>query len=85
MGRGYVIEHCVSTLNAIRKEEGYRIYLTEVLRGIARQSGISFDMSYREYIESMKPQKEETRTAEEVIDSIKEKVRNIRGDTLEST
>lgn len=84
MGRGYVIEHCISTLNTIRKEEVYKTYLTEVLRGIGKQVGVEFSKSYHDLIESMKPQKEETRTADEVIDGIKDKLQKIRGDTVES-
>lgn len=79
-GRGYVVEHCISAFNEKQKEETYRLYVTEILRGIGKQVGVSFSMSYTELIESMKPQKEETRTADEVIDDIKEKARKIRGD-----
>ena len=84
MGRGYVIEHCISTLNTKRKEDGYRFYLTEVLRHISKHMGLEIKLSYYEFLESMKPQKEETRTADEVIDSIKAKAMRIRGDTVES-
>lgn len=85
MGRGYVIEHCVSTLNTNRKEDAYKVYLTEVLRRIAKCSGIEINTTYMEFIDSMKPQKEETRTSEEVIAGIKDKLQKIRGDTVEST
>lgn len=76
-----MIEHCVSTFNAIQKEECYRAYTAEIFRGIANQLGFKVKMSYFEMIDSLKPQEtaEETRDASEVIDAIKSKAEYIRG------
>lgn len=35
LGRGYLIEHCISTLKAINEEKAYRIYVTDALMAIA--------------------------------------------------
>lgn len=77
-GRGYVVEHCVSTLNSLRAQEAYQMYTAELLRGIANSLGIQVS-SYTEFLEQLKPKKEETRTSEEVVDSIREKARKLKG------
>ena len=79
MGRGYVIEYCISTFNTMQKDEAYRAYLSEIFRAISKQLGMEFKHGYFEVIDSMKPQKEEMRTADDVIDSIKSKANKIRG------
>lgn len=74
MGRGYVVEHCVSTLNAIRKEDNYRVYLTEVLRMISKGVGYEIRLGYADLLESSKKGQEEAeRTPDEIIDTIKAK------------
>lgn len=80
MGRGYVIEHCVSTLNSLRQEENYRVYITELLRTIAK--GVGYDVKYR-YSDLLndtkaKPQASEERTSEEIITNIKVKAETIK-------
>ena len=77
-GRGYVIEHCVSTFNAIQREENYREYITEILRYIAKANGVEILMSYRDVVKASKNEVEE-RTSEEVINSIRQKADAIRG------
>lgn len=75
-GRGYVIEHCVSTINNTRKEEIYRTYIAESLRIISSGVGREITVKYIDIIESCTPNREaeETRTPEEIIDSIKKKL-----------
>lgn len=74
MGRGYVIEHCVSTLNLMRQEENYRIYLTEVLRVIANGVGYRISYSYSDMVSESKSAKaEEEKTPDEIISVIKAK------------
>ena len=77
MGRGYVIEHCVSAINNTRKEEIYRVYTTECLRYIAAGVGREINMKYIDMIESIKPDSgvEEERTPEEIIESIRNKLK----------
>ena len=78
-GRGYVIEHCVSTFNAIQREENYRGYITEILRCIAKANGVSISLSYKDILDASKGEKDEERTSEEVITSIRNKADAIRG------
>lgn len=78
MGRGYVIEHCVSASKAMQKEDEYHEYVTEILRCIAKANGVSISISYRDILESYKDAGEE-RKPEDVINSIKKKADIIRG------
>ena len=76
MGRGYVIEHCVSAINRYREKEIYNVYVTECLRIIAGAVGRDINVSYTSIIEGVKPQRvhEETRTPEEIISNIRNKL-----------
>ena len=64
MGSGYVIDHCVSAFLKSRREELYQEYVTDALKVIGRLNVRFADL--------FKPQ--ETRTANEIIDSIKKKL-----------
>ena len=64
LGSGYVIDHCVSAFLKAQREELYQIYVTDALKAIG-------NLNIR-FIDYFKP--EETRTAEEIIDSIKQKL-----------
>jgi len=75
IGRGYVIQHCISLFKKYQEELSYRFYETELLRGIAKSLGLNVNMTYRDILE---PKKEETRTAGEIISNIKKKL-NERG------
>lgn len=76
-GSGYVIEHCVSTLNMQHKEDLFRSYIAKGVE-LAVSSltnafgGQAFSISYDELI---KPVKEETRTEEEIVSNIQEKLK----------
>ena len=86
MGRGYVIEHCVSTLNAIRQEENYRVYITDVLRTISKGVGYEIKLSYAEFVKRTKSvPNEEERTPEEIINTIKAKAELINNGFTEPT
>ena len=73
MGRGYVLEHCISTFNHIKREEIYKEYVTETLRHIAKGVGYEIKVSYAELVD-VKPEQEETRDPDEIIDGIKGKI-----------
>ena len=84
MGRGYVIEHCVSTLNSIRKEENYRVYLTDVLRVISKGVGYEIKLSYADFLKKAKDsQEEDERTPDEIINTIKAKAELINNGSTE--
>lgn len=72
LGRGYVIQHCISLFKNHQEEQSYRIYETELLRGIAKSLGLNVDMTYRDILE---PKKEETQSASDIISNIKNKLK----------
>lgn len=74
-----MIDHCVSTIRKWREEESYKVYVTDVLRQIlvevAEQN--KKDATAIQRFSDMahpKQEKKETRTAEEVVDGIKERL-----------
>lgn len=82
-GKAYVIDHCVGFFQRRQEEQKYRIYITDALKAITDNTvrmygGVSLKMRYADMIDTT-PQKEETRTAEEVIDHIKEKMQKLTG------
>ena len=68
-GRGYVIEHCISSFYKYNEEHTYRIYVTGVLRQLSRNK----DMI--RYYDIIKPHKVISKSAKEVKDQIKGKFR----------
>ena len=38
LGRGYVIEHCISALKSNNEEKAYKIYVTDALKAIAENT-----------------------------------------------
>ena len=78
MGRGYVIEHCMSTFNNIQETKIYRSYVSEVLRALAKRNGIDIPIKYSDLIERKREAKEPESSAE-VIDRIKAKLEKVRG------
>lgn len=68
LGRGYVIEHCVSLFNKKAKEKAYRIYVTDTLKllneNIAkRMCGKTLEYRYYDLVEG----KKETKNAGEIV------------------
>lgn len=82
MGRRYVIEHCMSALSRINEEQNYRIYLTEILRGIARCVGFNVKKSYLDITKKSKGVESENRSSSEIIESIAAKAERIRKNGL---
>jgi hypothetical protein len=81
LGIGYVIEHYIAYFKKRQEEKAYKMYVTESLRIIgentAKYSGGSYiQMRYADMIE---PKKEETRTANEIILNLKDKLRSLNG------
>ena len=86
MGRGYVVEHCISTFHKNQKEMMYRIYVTDALKDlievqVTRGGG---DIKYRRFYDFIKekPEKEQTEehpeeTAEDIIARIKNNMFNM--------
>lgn len=90
MGRGYVIEHCMATLNHIQEQDAYKRYVADVLRYIAKGVGYEINISYGNIISRMRSSVvEDTRTADEIIDSLRKKAGaindSIRADSKNKT
>ena len=79
MGIGYVIEHYIAYFKKEQYEKAYKFYVTDALRLITENTAKANGGRYLQarYVEYVEPIKEETRTAEEVITSLKEKLRRL--------
>lgn len=77
MGIGYVIDHYISYFHKEQKEKAYKVYVTDVLRTISENTAKSVGGSYvkMRYLDIIDPPKQETRTAEEIIENIRNKLR----------
>lgn len=76
-GSGYVIDHCVSTLNMKYRQDLFRDYMAEGIRATVNNlshvfGGVTMEVSYHDLIH---PPKKETRTEEEIINHIQEKLK----------
>lgn len=77
MGRGYVIDHCISSFQKEQEEKVFRIYLTDALQAIAENTqrfagGMKMNKRYYDII-NIKPQKQEE-TADEIILRLKGRI-----------
>lgn len=73
LGKGYVVDHCMAFFRSRKEQEKYLSYYADALSIISETLA-----SYvgGKYVKRMgEGQKEETRTASEIIDSIKAKLR----------
>lgn len=68
-GRGYVIEHCISSFQKYNEEMTYRVYVTDLLKALARQDKIP------RYYDLVKREKKEQKNAKEVKAKIRGKFR----------
>ena len=76
MGTGYVIDHCISCFHKEQVAKAHDIYVTDTLRLITENTAKQVGGSYikERFADILDPPKEETRTAQEVIDNIKTKL-----------
>ena len=79
MGIGYVIEHYIAFFKKEQQEKAYKVYVTDALRIITENTAKANGGSYLQarYADMIEPRKEETRTANEVIIDLKEKLRRL--------
>ena len=68
-GRGYVIEHCISSFKKNNEEMTYRVYVTDLLRYLTGDNKI------RRYYDLVKPDKAPQKDAKEVKAKIRGKFR----------
>jgi hypothetical protein len=79
MGIGYVIEHYIAFFKKEQQEKAYQVYVTDALRIITENTAKANGGTYLQarYVEMIEPKEEETRTANEVIIDLKEKLRRL--------
>lgn len=79
IGIGYVIEHYIAFFKKEQHDKAYRNYVTDALRIITENTAKAHGGSYLQarYSELIEPIKEEKRTADEVIENLKEKLRRL--------
>lgn len=54
MGKGYVIEHCISFFQKENRQKTYQYYVTDLLWGIARKQGLNISERFRDLVEPQK-------------------------------
>lgn len=82
-GRGYVIDHVLSTLKKFNREETYKNYIAEALKSMvyntAKQGSVMTIKSYSDIITSDKDKKnmkiDNEQKANNIINHIKKKLR----------
>ena len=74
MGRGYVIDSCVSLFKDRQERKAFYIYATDALKSLTESIAHSLGGSYMQgrYMDVITPQEQDHRTAEEIVrDTIK--------------
>ena len=79
MGIGYVIEHYIAFFQKEQEEKTYRNYITDSLKIISENTAKAHGGSFINvrYADIVAPHKEETRTADEVIENLRKKMRHL--------
>ena len=85
LGSGYVIDHCVAALKLENEKKAAVIYITDTLKMINENvtrigGGSTLKARYVDFIQQTE-QKEETRSADEIINNIRDKLRMMGGET----
>lgn len=81
MNRGYVMDYCIAFIKREEEEKAYNIYIADALKLISENTAKMVGGSYlqKRYSELFETEeKEETRTADDVINNIKSKLRKLR-------
>ena len=85
LGSGYVIDHCVAALRQENERKAAVIYITDTLKMINENvtrigGGSTLKARYIDIIQQSE-QEEETRSADEIISNIRDKLRMMGGET----
>ena len=69
-----------ANLHENKQSEAYKVYMSEAVKNINEILANNFNGSYMKisYMDMMKPQKVEERTAEEIIDDIRSGLQRLR-------
>lgn len=70
MGKGYVIEHCVSFFQRENKQKSYQFYVTDLLLGIARTQGLKVTTRYQDVVDPVEVEED----ADTIINRLKGKL-----------
>lgn len=81
-GKGYVIDHCISLFKEKQEEKLLKVYITDGLKTITETlqrvyGGASLNVRWIDLID---PKEEETRTGEEIIQHMKDKIKALGGE-----
>lgn len=81
LGKGYVIEHCVSFFHKRQKDFLFRNYVADALKHLVYNTGkhndfVTINASYNELVNSLNRgiEEEEEKTADQVINDIRNKI-----------
>lgn len=83
LGKGYVIDHCVSLFHKEQKDKQYRAYITDALMAITETLADRYGgrkMSIRWIEMNQPPKPEDERTGEEIKESIMSKLKKLGGE-----
>lgn len=72
-----MIEYCVSTYNTAMREKAYKCYVSDLLMNLAKANGIKVKARYYDLAYTAQNAVEETRTPEEIVSTISEKLRRL--------
>ena len=65
MGKGYVIDHCICEHNKRVQEHDYRIYMTDLMKGLAEFVGLEVTVRYADLYRTQAEQEAE-KTGDEI-------------------
>lgn len=91
LGRMYLIEHCIYVYNENLKRRAYEVYVTDRLKAINESLASFFGGStpnsrYYDFLERTEhPRAEETRTAEQVISDISDKLEKLGNGSVQTS
>ena len=70
-----MIDHVVSELNDRQRTELFKVYVTDLLRYIAKSVGMEVSVSYSDLMEQIKPRRQhKEQNADEIISNIQAKI-----------
>lgn len=72
IGKGYVIDHCISLFNKQAKEEAYRTYVTDTLKTLNSNFAKIFGGNYfnLRYADAVNPNEESDKSGDEIARDI---------------
>lgn len=75
IGKSYVIDHYIAFFKKETQEKMYKIYVTDALRILTKKFGGEYLKN--RFADVLEPHKEEKKTADEVINNIRDKLKGL--------